>query len=387
VLTPLLKIIRHSGLSQVDDAVDIDDLQAIAQAADIIGYQLFKYRDRLSQQDYFILAEQDDKPAKYWGLYVFRIGATNPYGVQIPRPLYEINSFEYGASLFERLNAQVLMIGTTHPDANTDGSADLINPNNKLSVFNLVNQVLMRESHDESLMLINIRAFSYRADRPFPDADVVFSLADGFVTRQQMNRLSLDLVNKLESDGMTVQLIDGSEQTSGYEVGSTAQAFYLEAASNKTFAVLWLSPSMRASYRQQSENQLQAAQFNSLNIGSLEQDLGTYLQQQRAFSSNTPLDNGFRTLLTQYINEQDVLRLQQVVEAAKDNGYLLTRVLDRNSKQAFFLIKDRSGIPFALVNLTARSENANFVDDKLPFLGQVAEFINQRKMWLLRRPD
>ena len=387
VLTPLFKTIRHAALSQGSVVADNDELQAIVQAADVLGYQLIKYRDSLSQQDYFVLAEQEGKPIKHWGMYVFRIGSAEPYAVQIPRPLFEVNSFEYGASLFERLNAQVLMIGTTHPGANSDGSADLINPNNKLSVFNLVNQVLMRETRDEPLMLINIRAFSYRIDKLLPDADVVFSLADGVITRTQLDRLPLGLVDMLESDGMKVQLIDGSEQTSGYEVGSTAQAFYLEASTNKTFAVLWLSPNTRASYRQQSENQLQAAQFNSLNINSVEQDLSEYLQQQQAFKSNTTLDGGFSNLLNQYIIEQDVMRLQQVVGSAKQKGYSLQRLLDRNSKQAFLSIKNSSGIPFALANLAARTIEANYVDIKSPLPGQVAEFINQRKTWLLRRAD
>lgn len=387
VLTPLLTIIRHAERVQGNVSVYHDELQTIAQAADIVGYQLIKYRDSLTRQDYFVLAEQDDKPIRHWGMYVFRLGVGTDYVVQVPRPLYEINSFEYSVALFERLQAQALMIGTSHPYANFDGSADLINPDNKLSVFNLVNQVLLREAHDDELMLINVRAFSYRTDRPFPDADVLFSLADGTVSREQLDRLPRDLLTRLESDGMKVQLIDGSEQTSGYEAGSTAQAFYLEATANKHFAILWLSPNARAGYRQQSENQLLAAQFNSLNIRSLEQDLGSYLQQQLGFSSNSVLDDSFRTLLTQYMNEQDVTRLQQVVGSARDKGYLLTRVLDRNSKQVFLVIHDAAGVPFALTNLAARTQDASYIDDKLPLSGQVIEFINQRKTWLLRRPD
>ena len=385
VLTPLLTVLRDAQ-AQVNISVYGDQLQSIAQAADIIDYQLIKYRDDLTQQDYIVLAEQDDKPLKHWGMYIFRLGVGNPYVVQIPRPLHEVNTFEYGVALFERLKAQALMIGTTHPDANFDGSADLINPDNKLSVFNLVNQVLLREARDAELMLVNARAFSYRADRPFSEADMLFSLADGVVDRGHLGHLPEDLLTRLEHDGMTVQLIDGSEQTSGYEVGSTAQAYYLAATNNKSFAILWLSPSARSGYRQQSENQLQAAQFSSFNISSLEQNLGSYLQQQ-AFSSNVALDDGFRVLLSEYINEPDVLRLQQVVGNAENKGYSLTRLLDRNSKQAFLLIQDTTGIPFALVNLTGRTQDAYYIDGKLPLSVQVAEFINQRKAWLLRRPD
>lgn len=387
VLTPLLKVIRQTAVAQTDLSAYDDDLQSIAQAADIMGYQLIKYRNSLTKEDYLVLAEQEHKPQRHWGMYVIRLKAGKPYVVQIPRPLYEANSLEYGVALYERLQAQVLMIGTTHPYANFDGSSDLINPDNKLSVFNLVNQVLLREAHDAELMLINARAFAYRPDRPFPDADVIFSSSEGIISEQQLLGLPRDLLNTLEDDGMKVHLIDGSEQTSGYEVGSIAQALYLDATSNKHFAILWLSPKARSGYRQQSENQLQAAQFNSLNMDSSEQDLASYLQQVHAFSSKAVLDDSFRDLLGQYIDQQNVLRLQQITDSAKDKGYLLTRVIDRNSKQAFLLIHDAAGVPFALANLAARSHDARYIDNHAPLPGQVTEYINQRKAWLIRQAD
>ncbi|MFZ2450732.1 MAG: hypothetical protein WAW36_09465, partial [Methylovulum miyakonense] len=385
ILTPLLATIRNAPRLP-GTALD-DELQIIAQSAGLVGYRLIKYRDDLSQQDYWVLAEQNRQPMRHWGMYVFRLGAANPYVLQIPRPIYEINSFEYGVALFERLQAQALLIGGSHPEANFDGSADLINANNKNSVFNLVNQVLLREAHDTGMMLVSTRAFSYRTDRPFPDADVIFSLAEGLLAHGQMDILPQNLLTLLENDGMSVQLADGSEQTVGYEVGSTAQAFYLAATANKHYAVLWLSPKARAGYRQQSANVLQAAQFSSLQIPSLDENVGAYLEKLRAFSSNTKVDGQFRDLLTQYLKEQDVLRLQQVLGAAEAKGYQLARLIDRNSKQAFLMVKDKSGIPCLLVNLAARTWDATYVDDHSPLTVQVAGHINQRKTWLLRRPD
>ncbi|MFI3188679.1 hypothetical protein BCS42_05270 [Crenothrix sp. D3] len=388
VLTPLLSFIRRIQLEPANNSEDYNELQTIAQASSIMGYSLIKYHDRLSQQDYLVLAEQDNKPAKYWGIYIFRLGVNNhPYGVQIPRPLYEINSLEYGVALFEHLKARILMIGATHPNANLDGSADLITPNNKLSVFNLVNQVVLREAHDTELMQTSVRAFSYRRNKSFPDADIIFSLAEGVVPRELLTPLSKNLLFILESDNMKVQLADGSEQTTGYEVGSTAQAFYLEATAHKNFAILWLSPTARAAYRQQNENLLQAAQFNSLNIPTLEQDLVSYLQQQQGFSSNTVLDNNFRELLTQYTLDQDVTRLQQVVSRANEQSYSLIRLIDRNSKQAIVVCKDAAGVPFALSLLSARTQEASYIDEKLPLPNQVIDFINQRKTWLLKRSN
>ena len=88
--------------------------------------------------------------------------------VQVPRPLYEYNSYEYGVSLFEHLRARALLIAGAHPDANRDGSADLVRMTHYRSLFSLVNQVMLRESGDEPLLVIHSRAFGYRPDLPPP---------------------------------------------------------------------------------------------------------------------------------------------------------------------------------------------------------------------------
>ena len=86
-----------------------------------------QYRHRHSEQEFIVLHEPETASRRrYWGTYVLRLGAADAYLIQVPRPLYEVNSFEYAVSLFERLNARALLISCAHPDANRDGSADLV---------------------------------------------------------------------------------------------------------------------------------------------------------------------------------------------------------------------------------------------------------------------
>jgi hypothetical protein len=92
-------------------------------------------------------------------------------------------------------------------------------------------------------------------------------------------------------------------------------------------------------------------------------------------------------LLSHYIDQQNVLRLQQITGSAEDKGYVLTRIIDRNSKQAFLLIHDAAGVPFALANLAARTQDTRYIDNNSPLSGQVTEYINQRKAWLIRQAD
>jgi len=383
IITPLLTIIRNSS----ENSPDVDnELFIIAQAADYAGYRLIKYRDTLSGRYYLILAEREDRAPRYWGLYVFRLGESRSFAVQVPRPIYEINSFEYGVDLFERLKAQALMIATTHPYANIDGSANVVDADNKFSLFNLVNQVLMREAGDAELMMVGCRAFSFRPDRPYPNADALLSSAEGVALDGQLQGLPEKLRETLENDGLNVGLIDGSEQTEGYETGN-AQTHYLRATARKSFVNLWLSPTLRARYRQQAENPLQEAQFLAFDINTEEQTLSTYLPQLHGLNSSVSLDNGFRDLFEHYQEEQDIVRLQQLLGHADRLGYRLTRLLDRNSKQAFLIIKDASGRPIAIANLTGRLHETQYLAPKASLAQQVTDYIELRKTWLLGRPD
>ncbi|NOT10431.1 MAG: hypothetical protein HOP23_01110 [Methylococcaceae bacterium] len=387
VVSPLLKFVRQSSLSPNELTDDTDELKAIAQAANIVGYELITYKDLSTNQNYLILAEQDNKPLQHWGIYVLRLGGGSNYVVQIPRPLSEINSFEYGVSLFERLQAKILMIGTTHPYANSDFSSDLVNPENKINVFNLFSQVVLREAQNDEMMIVVSRAFRYRPNKPFPEADVFFATEQGLIDRNQLQGIALKLLDSIERDGMKVQLIDGSEQTMSYEVGTTAQSNYINATQNKHFGILWLSPNARAGYRQQNENQLQAAQFNSLSIRTIEQDLSTYILQHQELATHSSGIAELQSGITGYVDEQDVVRLQYILSIAKAGGYQLERLLDRRTKQAFLLIHDKDGALVAISNLLPRSKESVYLDKNAPLKAKISEFIDQRKAWLIAGID
>ncbi|MCK7505012.1 MAG: hypothetical protein MZV70_13645 [Desulfobacterales bacterium] len=94
---------RHQYRSGELSKAGIEELQTVDGAASILGYRVIRYRHRSTGQDYFILAEDAAKAAqKHWGTYVIRLGPSNGFVVQIPRPIAELNSFEYGVALFER---------------------------------------------------------------------------------------------------------------------------------------------------------------------------------------------------------------------------------------------------------------------------------------------
>ncbi|MCI5143368.1 MAG: hypothetical protein D3909_16930, partial [Candidatus Electrothrix sp. ATG1] len=140
------------------------ELNTLADFAALFGYHLTLYRHQVTEQEYLILSEfQEGEEKRYWGTYVFRLGENSGHIVQVPRPLFEVNVFEYGTALFENLRAAALLIGGTHPQANRNHSADLIRLNNKASLFNLVHQTLLRTGGDRPMLTVQCRGAGRRA--------------------------------------------------------------------------------------------------------------------------------------------------------------------------------------------------------------------------------
>ncbi len=381
IITPLLKLVSTYSDNIGWSSTNQEDLQVIAGAADAIGYRLIHYKDKQSNQYYLILTEQESQQKRYWGTYVFKLGQSDHYLVQIPRPLYEINSFEFGIALFERIRTQVLMLGTTHPYANLDGSSDLIASANVRNLFNLVNQVILREHPATDMLVVNCRTFSYHVDQPVPEADVLFALAKGKIEAQQLEGLAGQLLAKLEADNMAVQWVDGSEATSGYEVGGVPQADYIKATENKNFAMLWLSPLARAGYRQQDQNAWQTAQFTALDVDTVSQSLDRYVQETDFLGQPGNL-SAIKTLVFNYMDNPDVLRLQQIQILAREQQYQLIRLLDPGSKQAFLVIHNSTGKILAIANLIPRGRTVIFIVSHSNADQQLINFINQRNAWL-----
>jgi len=346
VITPLLSIMKtgyRNGEWQQDA---LSELQVINSAAAVLGYQVLRYRHRETQNDYLILAEFNQKTRRYWGTYIFRLGESAPFVMQSPRPLFEVNSFEVAVSLFERMRARALLIGGTHPLTNRDYSSDLVRSTNQSSLFTLVNQVMMREEKSQPMLSVQCRALSQQVGTKLPDADMLVSFDDGSMHKTSFNGLQNQLISTLSADNWQLRFVDGSLQTSGYQVGGTSQARYVNASSNKGFTLLWISPLVRSSFKQQRQDDALSIQFLSLGIPTVEDDVFDLINPLPRASVKT-----FAPLLIddlkKYQDTQDIVLLAKLFSA--DNT--LKRVIDKHTKQAFLLIHNHKSQLVMLANL------------------------------------
>jgi hypothetical protein len=382
VLVPLTHLVSAEYQASGWSVTAQVHLQVINAAAGVLGYQLVWYRHQQTQQDYLLLTERDDLlQRRYWGTYVFRLGETAPYVVQVPRPLFERNSFEHGVALFERLKARSLFIAGAHPRANVDGRADVVQPQNKQNFFNLVHQVTLREAGNESLVILQSRAFGPRADQALPTADVLFMTSEGYVGADRMTPLGQQLLQILEKDGLRVQPIEGAPETAGFETGGIPQALYLSQTRNKEFVVLWLSPHARSRYLWQSESRVLEEQFRALGIPSFEADLYSHLAATPAQHDSPVLPDELRRLVGRYVANRDVLALHALRQQWRQ--FRFERLLDPNSGQTFLLISGaRNRFP-VVVNLGADGAEAttSVVSESLD-AQRIEHFIASRAGWL-----
>jgi len=336
VLKPLVHVMLRRKRTEVDWDGAVGEVRAIHSAAKSLGYEVIYHKESGSGHEYIILSEDRNASAKrYWGTYVFRVGNFKPYIIEIPHPVYEENTLEYGVSMFQRLQASSLLIAGSHPKCNTDGTADVALLDNKKSLFNLANQVLLRDTGDAAFLAIQVRALGYRPGIGLPDADALVAFSDASVSEDTLGPMGIEFLSRLKRDGLSIQFVDGSRGTVGYEVYGSAQALYLSHTKNKEFSALWLSPFERRAYRQYSEDLLQEAQFAALGVEMSNLDLLTTLAREESIASLDEIPDGIVALLRRYRATQDInsvysirilwrnLRLVRTFESGTQRPYML----------------------------------------------------------------
>jgi len=382
VVTPLLRLIKDEYSQGQWSSEGMDSLVVIGQAAAVLDYQVVRYHHQQSAQDYIILRESpSSEQVRYWGSYVFRLGESNDFLIQVPRPLYEQNSFEFGVAMFERLQARVLLLAGTHPFSNLDGSSDIIRLSNIQSLFTLVNQVVLRELQDESLLVLHSRAFGIRSDLPMPSADLLLAFYSGANLQGGLHPQAEALIEIFERDGFVYKFVDGSVDTTGYEVGSVPQSLYVNASANKDFGIIWVSPTTRASYRQQSDNQQLLKQFQALGIPLIEADLTDYLKSYDLLSEGD-ISPQFQSVVADYLRYRNIVSLDRVLQEWPQYRYAL--LVDRDSRQSFLSIRQDNSV--ALLNLSPRGAESRVTTLKTPVDETVVQrYLETRSAWLLLR--
>jgi hypothetical protein len=315
---------------------------------------------------------------RHWGTYAFRAGGGAPYAVQVPRPIAEPNTLEFGLALFDRIEAAALLVAGANPLANADRSADPLYPHAPPGMFNLVSQALMREAGEEPLMAVQARALGVPREGTLPPEDTLLALDRMPLAGGAADPLAAGLRAALGRLGLSVRVVDGSAATAGYGIGWSAPALYLaQAGTGKGVAALWLSPLARLAYAQGTEAKLEASQFEALGIPTVEATPVAYLAEAPPAPDGAALPAGLRASLADYTLRRDILALRGTQRAFPSLRF--RRLASPDGRQTFLAIEGAAGgAPLAIANLNPLDAGAMERGTDA-----VKRFVEARAGWLL----
>lgn len=327
ILVPISNILEIWQEKPKDYARMKDQLQSVAIAAKAIGYQLTWYYDKAKHKRYIVLHERMQNK-RYWGTYVFGLNASENIMIQVPRPFYESYTFEYGIELFDRLDAKMLLLSAANPLANRDHSADIMLTQNKSNIFNLVSQVIFRDSGYESMNALQIRGKSQLSDRY--DETAILAFNNGTSSLSGLNSTQQNIYEYLKSY-IPLRINDGSIQGAGYNA-RPFQSQYLAQSLNNTFNVLWLPKNIRQQYRQFSENDLAVQQFKSIGVDIIDEDklTGSLYQTMAAATCSDDIERK----LVNYLKYGDIVE----IETLNQNKKIVLKLLIDRSRKAYVII-------------------------------------------------
>jgi hypothetical protein len=378
ILTPLLEAARTGyrvgGLTPQGQRL----VRAINWSGWLLGYQVSFLHDASLGQDFLVMAESPQAaPRRYWGTFVIRLGESQPYAVQVPRPLFDLNSLEYGVHLFERLQAESLLLAGSHNEANQDQSSDALNFRNTANLFSLVNQVVMRQAHGQQKMAVQCRGFAV-APGGIDPPEVLLAFPDGIHDEALLTRLGRTLTRSLAADGFRLQFVDGSPLTAGYEISCVPQAQYVIDSARQEFAILWLSPTTRDVFRSQDNEYPLQIQLKALGIPIRHEELNKWLKARLNSDQRTKLPSALKSALDQYVATLDIVSLQKAVEGWPN--FEFSALVDRNSGQLLLVISEhQSDLP---VVLNLRPREAQMKNRSTSDGERIDSFLATRSRWL-----
>lgn len=375
ILTPLItRIVPALGKrAEIPDGL----LAPVRRAASAMGYQLIIHESPDSKQRHLVLAPV----APGSGLFAFRAGERAAYVIQVPRAERDLATLEYAFALYDDLLGSALLVPERKrpevPSALSSRSGTVGAPPDP-TFFDLVSQVLLRESADRSLMIVQVRGFSSETAEALPfDALVAFSVMP---TNDKLTDLGERLRGAVAANSARPGVLLGEAETAGLEVGVSRQARYLDAVHGGEFAVVWLSPTLQSAYRT-GVDAAQAALFASLNIATVDTSPLRFLED-RVWSAEAITPDLVETVFA-YQSRHDVVALQRLQQ-----NWVLKRINDSELGMSFLAILDNGGAVLALLNLASRDPESRIEVDLADtgLTEAVGNFVGTRAGWLILGP-
>ncbi|UZE94847.1 poly-gamma-glutamate biosynthesis protein PgsC/CapC [Alkalimarinus alittae] len=374
VLTPLFQLIDSDPLNKEVDELR-QALEGINRMAQVMGYKIVNLQQPDSSERFLILTEQAGAQQRYWGSYVFRLVNAAPYFIEAPRPLIESNSFDYAINLFVDLNAQSLLVPSSHALANADGKANVLARDNAVTLFNRVHQSLLRHYQSETSLVIQTRGLSANQWDENNPVDIHLALwqnSNTEFTPPLVDRLT----QQIALSGLSFNLVGGEATEAGYEDHHSLLSQYMPIAQQTEMVTLWLSEQLRRKINQGSVTATYRKQFLAMHVDLQVRDIEHWINATQL--SNQALPTSVYNPLNAFIDSGDIIMLANGISAL--GSLQLEYIQDTNSQHYFIAITNAQKQLVALASIDPLNPEEHIV---LNGKSSVAGFIKRQSGWLL----
>jgi hypothetical protein len=383
ILTPLLTLVENyqdSGWTQSQRR----QLAHLSNLAAGINYEIIRYHHKGTNENYLILKEREDnKHKRYWGTYVFKLGASSNYIVEVPSALAEQHTFEFGSVLFERLKSKVVLISGAHPWSNADGSARLMVGENQNTLFNVVHQRVVSFYAEKEPYVVQIRGYQQSLSQQHSSA-ILAPLAYQQPGAYKHPSLSY-LQNQLQSLGLSPVLHD-PYQLSDFYARLNAQSRYNKFVSGAQYATVWLPSSVRDRFEYYREGNLLLLKFEALGVDVKTVDISPWLSAREFMTIEQKRFDDFAYFIKGFLASENIQFLFELQQQYSD--WKISLLADNTTAAHFMALENASGQLVAVINLNSANEHQQLLDGPSWQQGRkqqtVSDYIEQRKRWLWR---
>jgi hypothetical protein len=374
VVNPLIKLVLDYNGDEEQLKHSLSEINGFAAN---YAYKISLFQDITSLQKFLIFSPNyNNDKTKNWGMYVFRLQTDNDQIIEVPRPFDEASTLDFSTYLFTKTKSQFLLIGGSASNANKDRSSDLTRPQSKVSLYNLISQVLLRDHHFDR-PVVQVRGYSMSIDSTAKaDTDVLIAFSDGAIRQAQLTDRQKEIVKLIEQDKLKYNIVAADEKTSGYEVGELFLSRYLIQTPNKDLAVIWLSPWLRAAFRDPENNYLSISHYKATSVAEIEDSLINFLTTAKPITGWHP-SNELKAQVELYLNSRDIVVLKNIVDRF---GYNFKHIFLTDDGRDYLAIYDNKNNLLGLVSLY---QNADINEDYLIQINEKSRIDLSSKRWIM----
>jgi hypothetical protein len=305
-------------------------------------------------------------------MYVFNTKPKSPYLYEVPYPSERSCALNISDTLFSDSSSTGLFISASHAFSNVNQSSDVLFYDNKESLFNLMNQVTLRE-YASPLMPVQVKAMMPILNEKKTMDDIYLAFQKDAWHYSELESSQKQLYDSIEKLGLSIYLVKGDEVSRGYEVKLDAQSRYVPLSSNNDFASILITPTLinKLSFYAHSDRNIK--NMRALDVAVVNEPLYKFLAKKQIIP--TAMGDLLLSVITEYLNGH---HLSVLYTFLKDHqGVSMTYLYTGLCEPSYLVFSQKNNVIF-IAALDFFSKGSLVVDQKILPFNIIHQFLKDR---------